>query len=63
MATHSSSMTLAMMAYLVILYDHLYGCTLANVIEEHCASSVLPSPYDVMLGNMTSTFCRLDILL
>ena len=51
------------MAYLVILYKHLAGRTLAEAVEGHSDNSVLPPPAEIMPGHVTATLHRLDDLL
>ena len=64
MAPSSVSLLPVLMAYLVILYEHLSSRTLADIAEGHCANrSVLPPLSENLPEQVTATLRRLDILL
>lgn len=63
MASSSVSLLPALMAYLAILYEHLSGRTLADVVEGHYFNSVLTPLSKDLLEQVMFTFRRMDILL
>lgn len=48
MSPHSSSLTPAVLAYLVLIYEHISGRTLAHAAKDHCAHAWC-SPFSALL--------------